>query len=161
MKIEFLNLKPAERAVYFQQAALKQSTLPVIVEKDFWVCWLLGVLFGDAELARQIVFKGGTSLSKVFGVIDRFSEDIDLSISPAFVGIDDDAIVAANTRTQRDRLMLRLEQSCLKAVRERIQPAIERVGWAGFIKPNINVNLTSCNIDAQMLRVRLHHRQSC
>ena len=38
---------------------------------------------------------------------------------------------------------------------------LQRVGWAGFIKPNINVNLTSCNIDAQMLRVRLHHRQSC
>ena len=125
MQIEFLNLAPAERAIYFQQAALKQSTLPVIVEKDFWVCWLLGVLFSDVELARQIVFKGGTSLSKVFGVIDRFSEDIDLSIAPEFVGIDDDAIVAANTRTQRDRLMLRLEQSCLKAVRERIQPAIE------------------------------------
>ena len=63
MQIEFLKLEPAERAIYFQQTALKQSTLPVIVEKDFWVCWLLGVLFSDVELARQIVFKGGTSLS--------------------------------------------------------------------------------------------------
>ncbi len=125
MQIEFLNEEPAERARFFQQAALKQSTLPVIIEKDFWVCWMLGVLFGDAELARQIVFKGGTSLSKVFGVIDRFSEDIDLSIAPAFVGIEDRDIAAANTRTQRDRLIRRLEQACLETVRERIQPAVE------------------------------------
>jgi hypothetical protein len=71
------------------------------------------------------VFKGGTSLSKVFGAIDRFSEDIDLSIAPAFVGIEDRDIAAANTRTQRDRLIRRLEQACLETVRERIQPAVE------------------------------------
>ena len=125
MQIEFLNKELAERTLYFQQAALKQSTLPVIIEKDFWVCWLLGVLFSDTEFARQMVFKGGTSLSKVFGVIDRFSEDIDLSIAPAFVGIEARDIAAANTRTQCDRLILRLEQACLKTVLERIQPVIE------------------------------------
>ena len=65
MQIEFLNKEPAERALYFQQAALKKSTLPVIVEKDFWVCWLLGVLFGDAELARQIVFNLDSSVGRV------------------------------------------------------------------------------------------------
>lgn len=126
MQIEFLKKETAERARFFQQVALRQSTLPVIIEKDFWVCWILGVLFGDTELARQIVFKGGTSLSKVFGVIDRFSEDIDLSIAPAYVGIEDHDIAAANTRTQRDRLIQRLDQACLKAVRERILSAVER-----------------------------------
>jgi predicted nucleotidyltransferase component of viral defense system len=52
----------------------------VILEKDFWVSWLLGLLFSQPQWAGQLVFKGGTSLSKVFGVIDRFSEDIDLSL---------------------------------------------------------------------------------
>ncbi len=56
----------------------------MILEKDFWVCWILGILF-ESEFASSLVFKGGTSLSKVFGVIDRFSEDIDLSLSPAFL----------------------------------------------------------------------------
>jgi predicted nucleotidyltransferase component of viral defense system len=60
----------------------------VMVEKDFWVCWLLGLLFADSDLAPHLVFKGGTSLSKVYGVIDRFSEDIDLSMSPTFIGAD-------------------------------------------------------------------------
>jgi hypothetical protein len=58
-----------------------------MVEKDFWVSWTLAVLFAHPEFGGQLVFKGGTSLSKVFGVIERFSEDIDLSVSPAFLGI--------------------------------------------------------------------------
>ncbi len=47
-----------------------------MVEKDFWVSWLLGLLFADPALAPHLVFKGGRSLSKVYGVIDGFSEDI-------------------------------------------------------------------------------------
>jgi predicted nucleotidyltransferase component of viral defense system len=49
---------------------------PAIVEKDFWVCWILKHLFAEPALKGQMVFKGGTSVSKVFGLIDRFSEDI-------------------------------------------------------------------------------------
>ncbi len=49
-----------------------------IVEKDFWVCWTLKHLFEHPDLSKQLIFKGGTSLSKVYGLIDRFSEDIDL-----------------------------------------------------------------------------------
>lgn len=49
-----------------------------IVEKDFWVCWALDQIFSHPELKNKLLFKGGTSLSKAFGLIDRFSEDIDL-----------------------------------------------------------------------------------
>jgi hypothetical protein len=51
---------------------------PAIVEKDFWVTWTLDKLFAHPEMSRLLMFKGGTSLSKVFGLIERFSEDIDL-----------------------------------------------------------------------------------
>jgi len=51
---------------------------PSAVEKDFWVVWVLDKLFRSELLADKIIFKGGTSLSKVFGLIRRFSEDIDL-----------------------------------------------------------------------------------
>ena len=84
MKLGFLELRPDERRLYLEQAATRRNVSAVVLEKDFWVCWILGVLFGS-EFAGAIVFKGGTSLSKVFGVIDRFSEDIDLSLSPAFL----------------------------------------------------------------------------
>jgi predicted nucleotidyltransferase component of viral defense system len=42
---------------------------PAIVEKDFWVCWILKLLFAEPALKNQMVFKGGTSLSKVFGLM--------------------------------------------------------------------------------------------
>jgi predicted nucleotidyltransferase component of viral defense system len=83
MRLSFLTLPPDERRLYIDQAAIRRNVSPVVLEKDFWVCWLLGLLFGS-EFARGLVFKGGTSLSKVFGVIERFSEDIDLSLSPEF-----------------------------------------------------------------------------
>ena len=84
MRLGFLGLPAEERRLYIEQAAIRRNVSPVILEKDFWVCWLLGILF-ESEFAGSLVFKGGTSLSKVFGVIDRFSEDIDLSLSPTFL----------------------------------------------------------------------------
>ncbi|MDR1123358.1 MAG: nucleotidyl transferase AbiEii/AbiGii toxin family protein [Elusimicrobiota bacterium] len=51
---------------------------PVIIEKDFWVYWVLGKIFADGELQKIRCFKGSTALSKVLKVIERFSEDIDL-----------------------------------------------------------------------------------
>lgn len=88
MTLAFLALPAAERKVYIDEAAARRGLAPVIVEKDFWVSWLLGILF-QSSFRDAIVFKGGTSLSKVFGVINRFSEDIDVSLAPAFIGLDE------------------------------------------------------------------------
>ena len=73
MRLGFLDLPPDERRLYIEQAALRRNVSPVILEKDFWVCWLLGIVF-ESKFADSLVFKGGTSLSKVFGVIERFSD---------------------------------------------------------------------------------------
>ena len=83
-----------------------------MVEKDFWVCWLLGLLFADTKLAHHLVFKGGTSLSKVYGVIDRFSEDIDVSMSPAFVGADESVFEGIKSRTRRDSSLAQMQAQC-------------------------------------------------
>ena len=74
----FLNLSIEDRSNLFRETANLMNTTIAIVEKDFWVCWTLGKLFSDSELSKQLVFKGGTSLSKVFNLIERFSEDIDI-----------------------------------------------------------------------------------
>jgi predicted nucleotidyltransferase component of viral defense system len=79
------------------------------MEKDFWVCWFLNVLFTDPQFDQALVFKGGTSLSKVFGVIQRFSEDIDLSLAPAYLGIPEDEEKGITSRTKRDAWMERLQ----------------------------------------------------
>src|SRR5436309_10756697 len=52
--------------------------IPELVEKDYWVTRVLRALASDSSLKKQIIFKGGTSLSKGWNLIDRFSEDVDL-----------------------------------------------------------------------------------
>ncbi len=120
MKLAFLELPDDERRLYIEQAALRRNVSPVVLEKDFWVCWLLGILF-ESEFAERLVFKGGTSLSKVFGVIERFSEDIDLSLSPAFLKLPE----AGTSRNQANKWMTQAEAACGNAVRDQVGPAME------------------------------------
>lgn len=120
VKIKFLDLPAEERRLYIEQSAIQKNISPIIMEKDFWVCWLLGILF-ESEFADSIVFKGGTSLSKVFGVIDRFSEDIDLSLSPNFLKLPE----SGTTRNQANKWMIRAEAACEVAVRNQIMPTLE------------------------------------
>lgn len=65
----------------FDTTALRLGTASQNIEKDFWVCWTLDALFnGLQEGGPRLLFKGGTSLSKGFGLINRFSEDIDVTV---------------------------------------------------------------------------------
>ena len=75
---EFLQLFTAERREALEAAANTSGLLPHLLEKDIWVVWSLRHLFAG-PYADHLVFKGGTSLSKAYGVIRRFSEDIDLT----------------------------------------------------------------------------------
>jgi hypothetical protein len=123
---QFVALAPERRALAFAQTAARMSASSVMVEKDFWVCWLLGLLFADLELAPHLVFKGGTSLSKVYGVIDRFSEDIDLSMSPVFVGADEAAFEAIKSRTRRDAALAQMQAQCGERTRGFLMPRLEQ-----------------------------------
>jgi hypothetical protein len=76
-----VQLSAEKRAELMRETAERIQLQPNAVEKDFWVVWMLGRLFESDLLADKILFKGGTSLSKVFGLIRRFSEDIDLILN--------------------------------------------------------------------------------
>ena len=128
MKLEFLVLPEGERRLYLEQAAVRRHLSPVILEKDFWVCWLLGILF-ESEFADSLVFKGGTSLSKVFGVINRFSEDVDLSLSPAFLKLPE----VGTSRNQANKWMAKAEAAGGAAVQSRIAPVLEADAAAGIL----------------------------
>ena len=80
----FLVLPPKDKREYILEAAARLGLSPVIIEKDFWVCFVLEKLF-QFQFSEYLTFKGGTSLSKVYGLIGRFSEDIDLTIDKEFV----------------------------------------------------------------------------
>ena len=77
----FLALRDQDRKDVFEATADRFDTLPSYVEKDFWVCLVLDALYNRLpEGHPRLLFKGGTALSKAFGLIRRFSEDIDLVV---------------------------------------------------------------------------------
>jgi len=123
MTLDFLRLPTAERKAFIDEAAARRGLSPVVLEKDFWVCWLLRLLFASS-FRDAIVFKGGTSLSKVFGVIERFSEDIDLSLSPAFLGLGEPDLEAGLSKGQASKWMKAAEATCTETVRDVLAPEL-------------------------------------
>ena len=85
----WLNLSKQQQINIFNQAGVQTGLPAFAIEKDAWVTLVLRMLF-SSELSSHIVFKGGTSLSKVYRLIERFSEDIDLSINREYLGFGED-----------------------------------------------------------------------
>ena len=135
MNHSFLLLSPDDQKQAYQDATLTLKTEAVILEKDFWVSWLLGQLFSLPEIAPHLVFKGGTSLSKVFGVIDRFSEDIDLCLVPEFVGADAAGFDALSSRTRRDAAIMEMQALCSAKAQAVLMPALENAIGSALGKP--------------------------
>ncbi|HKT98993.1 MAG TPA: nucleotidyl transferase AbiEii/AbiGii toxin family protein [Paraburkholderia sp.] len=78
---EIIAASEADRRDLFVGTAARLGTAVQNVEKDFWVCWILDALFnGLPAQGPRLLFKGGTSLSKAFGLISSFSEDIDITV---------------------------------------------------------------------------------
>lgn len=80
------KINKRNRKSLFLNTAAKMGLTNAIIEKDFWVCFMLDYLFHRSEWKDRIVFKGGTSLSKSYGLIERFSEDIDLILDWRVIG---------------------------------------------------------------------------
>ena len=86
----FLHLSEGDRKDALEVAASKLGRPAHLLEKDIWVVWALRTLF-EAPIGEHLVFKGGTSLSKAYRAIRRFSEDVDVTydiraIAPDLVG---------------------------------------------------------------------------
>lgn len=104
---------PEFRADLFRETGNRMGLPAVLVEKDFWVCWTLKQLFDIEKLRGNILFKGGTSLSKIFNVIRRFSEDIDLAISFEMLGFTGNRHpAAAASRTKRQAILNEMLVAC-------------------------------------------------
>ena len=112
----FLTLPPQDKRDVLEAAASRLDTLASYVEKDFWVCLVLDVLYNRMPDGHpKLLFKGGTSLSKAFGLIKRFSEDIDLVVYRGDLGFegDRDPTVAGNiSNKKRSALFTELKAAC-------------------------------------------------
>lgn len=123
----FLTLPESERSAVFTDVANKIGILPYYVEKDFWVSWMLEVLFTDSELSPHITFRGGTSLSKAYKAISRFSEDIDLSISRTWLGVTEDIDpTLAETKSQAEKRQGKIRKITRSKLNEFVLPLIEQ-----------------------------------
>ena len=103
--VHFLRLSASDRRDALGVAADRSGRPAHILEKDVWVVWALATLYGSA-LGEHLVFKGGTSLSKAYGVIRRFSENVDLTydiraIAPDLAGDNGEAL--PKTRSEEKR----------------------------------------------------------
>ena len=130
----FLSLDARERADILRTVAANTGRSAVILEKDIWVCWVLQALFSMPD-AHPMAFKGGTSLSKVYGIINRFSEDVDITLDyRAFNdGFDPFAEGASRNQTRlfSERLKTRVASYIRDVVRPTLDAAAERLAADG------------------------------
>lgn len=98
---DIARLDGKKRAELFRAVSQSMHVHEAIIEKDFWVCWILDYLFHDSPWQESLAFKGGTSLSKAFGLIQRFSEDIDLILDWRLLGYSETAAWAERSSTQQ------------------------------------------------------------
>lgn len=110
----FARLPAAGRRDIIQERAAQMNVDFTIAEKDFWVCWTLKSLFDLPPGNAKMTFKGGTSLSKAYGLIERFSEDIDVVTDPAFFIAQGSADPEERciSKTKRDERMCLLDEAC-------------------------------------------------
>lgn len=120
-------LPAGDRAALFGETGAGRGVADTIIEKDFWVCWTLRRLFGlPRDGTPTLVFKGGTSLSKAFGAIRRFSEDIDMSFDRAELGYtgDRDPEMVGISRKQAERLIDELVADVERHIATELLPAL-------------------------------------
>jgi hypothetical protein len=118
----FARLPASDRSEIIQERARQMDIDFTIVEKDFWVCWTLKSLFTLPPGNAGMTFKGGTSLSKAYGLITRFSEDIDVVTDPAFFfaqGLSDPGEPGIS-KTQRTKRMDQLDKACAAYLADRL-----------------------------------------
>ena len=122
----YLKLSRRERTELLDEVSRIRNLAPAILEKDYWVCLTLGALFSLPGIGEHLVFKGGTSLSKVFGLIDRFSEDVDISFHRDYLGYadDDHDPEAASSHKQQKSRIEGLQAACVTCIRESLLPAL-------------------------------------
>lgn len=119
------NLNQKEREELFIVTAREMDLPEAMVEKDFWVCWTLDYLFHSCPWARNLAFKGGTSLAKCFCLIERFSEDIDVILDWRLLGYDADEPWAERSRTKQDKFNKEANAKTEVFLRESFLPQLQ------------------------------------
>ncbi len=142
----FLQLAPSDRLDACLEVQRSMGLDSKSVEKDFWVCWTLRELFSLPSVGEHLTFKGGTSLSKAWKLIQRFSEDIDIIVDKEVLGFGgEDAPDKAPSNKQRKARLERLMEACRLWVQGTLQP-----GLAERLKANLGETGWTLEVDPDM-----------
>lgn len=126
----FLTQPVDRQRLIYEEAARRLGLSVGSVEKDLWVCWTLRALFRLSSSGPHLTFKGGTSLSKGWKLIDRFSEDLDIVINREFLGFGGaDAPEDAPSNKQRGKRLEALMLAAQHHIRDVLVPALEQEIW--------------------------------
>ena len=120
----FVKLPPDVRRNILKEAEVELEPKAIILEKDVWLCWTLQTLFSMPN-AHPMAFKGGTSLSKVYGAINRFSEDVDITLDYRAFDDDFDPFAEGASRTATKKFNERLRAYVLQYSTDVIVPYID------------------------------------
>src|SRR5712691_2094511 len=160
MKADYQRLLASslhDRRDLFVATARKVGIAEQNVEKDFWVCWTLAALFHDRpEGAPRLLFKGGTSLSKAFGLIQRFSEDIDITVFREDLGesvsIDELEILSGKKRRAK---LDEIRAACQRYLVDDLRPELAtRLAHSVGASVGAGVEMDDLDPDGQTILVR-------
>lgn len=150
--IEFLQHTPAQQRQAFLLTAQKKHLPEPSIEKDWWVTQILNIVF-SLPIADQLVFKGGTSLSKAWNLIERFSEDIDLAVNPALFDVTE-----APTKKQIKQLRKRSSLFVAEDLAAMLQSAIDDAGLSLFCHMEVQPNGEGDNTYPEPRVISIHYR---
>lgn len=153
----WLNNTIEDRLYMLQKAAKDHPGInQLAIEKDWWVMVTLKALF-KTTCADSLIFKGGTSLSKGFQIIERFSEDIDLAISHSFFGID------KTSKSQREKLRKMARVFVHDTLSSELDARLQEMGVSGYQIENVthqldkDGNLKAIDSDKDPTVILLHY----
>ena len=152
---KFLAFPAIEREKAFGKAAARLGATASYMEKDFWVCLVLDALYNRLPGGHpRLLFRGGTSLSKAFGLIQRFSEDVDLTVYRGDLGFADqrDPTVADISNTKRKALFEELRAACSAYVLGELKDAL--TACLDEIAPGCQITTDKYDVTEQTLLVR-------
>ena len=150
---KFLKLSDSQRKDVYESIAHKVKLPAQVVEKDFWVSAILQAVFA-LPVAGHIVFKGGTSLSKCWKLIERFSEDIDLAVDPVFLGAPEGDL----TKKQIKKLRKASSLFVLEELTPMICEELERQGLHSFVTVETQANGEGDDTYPEPRQIYLHYK---
>lgn len=151
---QFANKAEEDKRAFFELASDRKGLTEQIIEKDFWVCWTLKKLFSLPTIKDHLIFKGGTSLSKAYGLIERFSEDIDISIDKMYLGFTGELDPEMAPSHKKQQLLIKmLSKACSEFVQNELKVKLQKAFQKSLsgVDANWHIVIDPNDVDGQSL----------